>query len=146
MEPWLTQGWHRAELGVQPLHTRFLFFSYESLLQEPVSVCGCCAFLLEFPCFSPVTGFSGCSASDSLLSYCLPGLRGDLSHHTRPNLFWIVANVAIFVLLEVNFSHEHQIQSNILKAARWCQAPKLCHRQDLPQLGPRLHQGSMHSI
>lgn len=129
------------------LNTPAFFSSHMNLCSKSLFQCvAAVLFCWSFPVSHRSLGSLDAQHPISLLSYCLSGLRGDLSHHTRPNLFWIVANVAIFVLLEVNFSHEHQIQSNILKAAIWCQAPKLCHRQDLPQLGPRLHQGSVHSI
>lgn len=82
--------------------------------------------LAKFWCFLQAAG--GCGAPRSLgaqypapfLFLCLRGLEVGLCHQGK--LFWIEANVAILVVLEVNFAHKHQNQSNILLTVTWCSA------------------------
>lgn len=81
--------------------------------------------LAKFWCFLQAAG--GCGALRSLgaqhpalfLFLCLHGLEVGLCQ--RGKLFWIEANVAILVL-ELNFTHKCQNQSNILLTVTWCSA------------------------
>lgn len=106
--------------------------------------------LAKFWCFLQAAGGFGARCSlgaqhpAPFLVLCLHGLEVGLCHQGK--LFWIESNVSILVVLEVNFAHKHQNQSNILLTVTWCSASALHCWQDLPQFGPCLHQGSMHGI
>lgn len=123
-----------------------LFLSVEWRLVTSVN--GCCAF-----CAGRVSLFLTSYWVLWTLSiqfhFCLtatPDFWQDFITKRSQIFFWIAASVAIFLVLELKFFHEHQTQSNILAAASRCQASMLCCRQDLPHVGPRLHQSSVHSI